>query len=348
LARTRTRAILDALAKVTRRDRKSIFSFSANNISYTAVALLFMSDPGALIVFAVIIAMVLFFPLTADPLRKIPPERLSLWPLAAREHRFLRVMSVGFNPLVWLLVALLVWKRVTLGLWALVAVMFAIGFAAPWRYLHGRGGAARWLPGVSWLPRFPTHLNQLLRKNLRELLATLDFYAALVLALAAAAFRVAGRLPSDAFLPLTLLVMLLISTCALSLFGLDGEGGFTRYQLLPLPGWQILAAKDAIFLLVCVLLTAPLHPLAGFAAALMALAAGRGSSIGRHGDERRWRFRTSHSFGVSVTQIALMIAAGAATAGWDAFAVVPCLLVYGISVWRPGHLLERHIAESVG
>jgi hypothetical protein len=336
----RARAILAALAKITRRDRKSIFSFSANNISYTAVALLFMSDPGALIFFAVIIGLVLFFPLTADPLRKIPADRLSLWPLTHREHWTLRAISVWLNPVIWLLVALLVWKRIALDLWALIAVLFVIGFAAPWRYLGGSGMALRWLPS------FPTHLNQLLRKNLREILATLDFYAALVLALAAAAFRIAGRLPADAFLPLTLLVMLLISTCALSLFGLDGESGFTRYCLLPLPGWQILAAKDAVFLLVSLLLTAPLNPLAGFSAALMALATGHSSSIVRHGDERRWRFQTSHSFGVSVTQIILMILGGGATAAWNGIAAVPCLVIYAISTWRAGRMLEQHLAAS--
>jgi hypothetical protein len=337
-----TRAVLVVLAKVTRRDRKSIFTFSSNNISYTAIALLFMSDPGALIFFGIIVALILFFPLTADPLRKIPPDRLLLWPLSAREHWTLRAASVWLNPVIWLLLAMLVWKRVALDLWALVAALFALGFVAPWRYFGGHRFAFRWLPS------FPTRLNHLLRKNLRGILATLDFYAALVLAAAAAAFRIAGRIPSDAFLPLTLLVMLLISTCALSLFGLDGEGGFTRYRLLPLPGWQILAAKDAVFLLVSVLLTAPLHPLAGFAAALMALTVGHGSSIGRHGDERRWRFQTSHSFGISVTQIALMIAAGATTAGWNALAAVPCLAIYAVSTWRAGRVLERHIAESVG
>jgi hypothetical protein len=337
----RTRAILAALAKVTRRDRKSILSFSANNISYTAVALLFMSDPGALVFFAVIIATVLFFPLTADPLRKIPADRLSLWPLTTREHWILRASSVWLNPVIWLLAALLVWKRVTLGLWALVAALFVVGFAAPWRYLEN------WHPAARWLPSFPTHLNQLLRKNLREILATLDFYAALVLALMAAVFRIAGRLPADAFLPLTLLVMLLISTCALSLFGLDGEGGFTRYRLLPLPGWQILAAKDAVFLLISVLLTVPLNPLAGFAAALMALTIGHGSSIERHGDERRWRFQTSHSFGVSVTQIVLMILAGGATAQWSVLALVPCVVIYAISTWRAGRALDERLAASI-
>jgi hypothetical protein len=337
-----TRAVLAALAKVTRRDRKSIFSFSANNISYTAVALLFMSDPGALIFFAIIIALILFFPLTADPLRKIPPDRLLLWPLTAREHWTLRAASVWLNPVIWLLLVLLVWKRVAFDLWALVAALFALGFVAPWRYFRGRRLAFRWLPS------FPTRLNQLLRKNLREILTTLDFYAALVLAVTAAGFRIVGRLPADAFLPLTMLVMLLISTSALSLFGLDGEGGFTRYRLLPLPGWQILAAKDVIFLLVSVFLTASLKPLAGFAAALLALTVGHGSSIGRHGDERRWRFQTSHSFGVSVTQIALMILAGAATADWNALAAVPCGAIYLFSTRRAGRMLETYIAGSVG
>ncbi len=336
------RAVLAALAKVTRRDRKSIFSFSANNISYTAVALLFMSDPGALIFFGIIVALILFFPLTADPLRKIPPDRLLLWPLTGRQHWALRAASIWLNPVVWLLLALFVWKRVALDLWALMAVLFTLGFVAPWRYFSGRGLAAR------RLPRFPTHLNQLLRKNVRELVATLDFYAALVLAVAAAGFRIAGRLPADAFLPLTMLVMLLISTYALSLFGLDGEGAFTRYRLLPIPGWQILAAKDAIFLLISVLLTALLKPMAGFAAALMALTVGHSSSVSRHGDERRWRFQTSHSFGVSVTQMVLMVVAGGATAGWSALAAVPCVAIYLLSTRRSGRMLETRIAESVG
>jgi len=66
---------------------------------------------------------------------------------------------------------------------------------------------------------------------------------------------------SEALVPLTLVVMLTISTCAQSLFGLDGDGGLTRYRLLPIAGWQILAAKDLTFLLMALLLTLPLSPL---------------------------------------------------------------------------------------
>ncbi|MBV8732695.1 MAG: hypothetical protein JO336_23030, partial [Acidobacteriia bacterium] len=101
----RARIILAALAKLMRRDRKSIVA--GNNLSYTAVALLFMSDPGAIIFFGSIIGVVLFFPLSADPLRKIPAERLALWPLTSRERRIVRLLSVWLNPVSWVLAALL-------------------------------------------------------------------------------------------------------------------------------------------------------------------------------------------------------------------------------------------------
>jgi hypothetical protein len=335
-----TRAILAALAKVTRRDRKSIFSFAGSNIAYLAMAFLFAGDPVAMGFFGTIIALVIFFPLTSDPLRKIPPDRLTLWPLTEHDHWRLRAVSIFLNPLIWILAGLLVWRRVTLGLWALVAVLFVVGFSAPWRFLGERHAA------LLWLPSFPSHLNQLIRKNLRELLATLDFYAALIFVIPAAAIRAAGRLPHDALLPMTLLVMVMISTCALSLFGLDGEGGFTRYRLLPLSGWQILAAKDAGFLLVSVVLTLPLNPIAGLAAALIALAVGHGISVERHGDEKRWRFQTSHSFPAAIIQLLLMSTAGAGAA-WNPLVLALCAVIYAVSTWVAGRALEQQFADSM-
>jgi hypothetical protein len=65
---------------------------------------------------------------------------------------------------------------------------------------------------------------------------------------------------------MTIMVMLALSTCAQTLFGLDGDGGMTRYRLLPVPGWQILAAKDVPFLLASLVMTLPLAPSAGLAA----------------------------------------------------------------------------------
>jgi hypothetical protein len=337
----RARVILGALAKVTRRDRKSIFSFSTNNLFYVGIAFLFTGDPGAMVFFGVIIAVVLFFPLTGDPLRKIPPERLALWPLTRRERWVLRAASAWLNPIVWMLLVLLAWRRVTPELWTLVAMLLVLGFAAPWKFLSERGCV--WL----WLPSFPAPLNQLIRKNLREMFATLDFYAALAVALPAAVIRGAGELPAAAFLPLSLLILLPLSTCALSLFGLDEEGAITRYRLLPISGWQILAAKDVVFLLVSVLLTAPFRPLAGLAAALMALAAGHFASVKRHGHERRWRFQTSESFAASLTEIVPMIAAGAAAVQWNSLVLVACLVLYILSTWRAGHVLEGRFSETL-
>src|SRR5205823_12599907 len=105
-------------------------------------------------------------------------------------------------------------------------------------------------------PNLPGPLNHLVRKNLREILSTLDFYCALILSLSAAGLRAAGAaMPADAFMAMALLVVLALASYAQCLFGLDGEGGLGRYGLLPLKGWRMLAAKDAAFLLVALALT---------------------------------------------------------------------------------------------
>ena len=40
-----------------------------------------------------IMGLVVLFPLSTDPLRKIPPSRLALWPLDRRDHWILRLAS---------------------------------------------------------------------------------------------------------------------------------------------------------------------------------------------------------------------------------------------------------------
>ena len=114
------------------------------------------------------------------------------------------------------------------------------------------------------VPQFPGPLNQLVRKNMREILATLDFYCALILSLAVLAYRVFGpALPPEAFMAMTVLVVGAMSSYAQCLFGLDGEGGLSRYRLLPVRGWQLLLAKDVAFLAVVIPLTLPLGRAAG-------------------------------------------------------------------------------------
>jgi hypothetical protein len=68
--------------------------------------LLFFGDPRAFVSPNVIIGLILFLPLSAGPLRKIPRGRLGIWPLARREHRLLRIVSPWLNPVAWLLAGL--------------------------------------------------------------------------------------------------------------------------------------------------------------------------------------------------------------------------------------------------
>src|SRR5581483_7286911 len=166
-------------------------------------------------------------------------SRLALWPLENRERRLLRVISPWINPMTWMIAGLALWAgrgKISLGLWALAAGLVIAAFVlsdlpfapldAAWRHI----------------PRFPSALNHLIRKNIREMLATLDFYCGVILSLAALLFRLFGPpMPREAFLALSVLVVLALSSYAQCLFGLDGRGGLSRYHLLPLRGWQILA-----------------------------------------------------------------------------------------------------------
>jgi hypothetical protein len=190
------------------------------------------------------------------------------------------------------------------------------------------------------LPHFPGPLDQLIRKNLREALATLDFYCAFLLAAVCFCFRVAGALPREALLPMSVAVLLALSTCAANLFGLDGDGGMTRYRLLPIPAWQVLAAKDAAFLLIVLTLTLSLAPLAALAGALIGLAIGHYGSVRRRHPERRWRFATASGIAGALLQMAAIAFAAASVVNGSVLFLVPCVALYAWSTWHWGKALE--------
>jgi len=331
----RTAAILGALWTAVRRDAKSMGSFTGNNL-FSVVALSFTKkDRGVFLSLNVLIGLVLFFPLSTDPLRKIPPQRLTMWPISNGERWLLRIASPWLNPMTWLLAIMVLRRSVTMGVWALLAGLFAIGFVVPsLPWVRGRGAWQR-------LPHFPGPLDQLIRKNLRELLSTLDFYCALLLSAGALIFRMRGTLPHDALFPLTMLVTLTLSSYAQTLFGLDGAGGLTRYRLLPLPGWQILAAKDAAFLLVNVTLCLPLAPLAGLAAALVALSIGHSASVNERREQTRWRFSTGVSFGSGIIQVLIMALLAASTVYASPLMLAPCIAAYVWSTWWYGREMMK-------
>jgi hypothetical protein len=331
----RTAAILRVLWRVLRRDQRSLQSVASNN--FFIVSALLLQNAGTFIY--LIIGVVLLFPLSTDPMRKIPRSRLQLWPLDGRDRHLLRALSPWVNPMTWALAALAIWAargRVSIGLWALAAAIAGGGFLLS----ELPGGPAHGL--LRRVPRFPTALNQLVRKNIREILCTLDFYCGMALAAAAAAWRAAHMpLPAEALLALTLLVVLAFSSYAQCLFGLDGRGGLSRYRLLPLRGWQILGAKDAALLTIVIPLTLALAPLAGIGAAFVALAIGHEASVNQTRVQARWRFSSGAGIPYGLFQAAAMAMAAAGIFFSGAFILAACAAAWILSLWWYGRVIDR-------
>jgi hypothetical protein len=169
----------------------------------------------------------------------------------------------------------------------------------------------------------------------------LDFCCGALIAVAALGWRLAKLLPTDAFFPLTIVSMLAISTCALTLFGLEGPAGMLRYRLMPLRGWQILIAKDAAFLTIALILALPLSIPGAMAAAFIALAVGHKASIRTPRPQSRWRFQTGPSFGDALAQIIPMTSAGAAVVYSSKLILLPCIAAWAISTWYFGREIDR-------
>lgn len=330
----RPAAILKWLWRIAKRNRQS-FAFTGNNIHYTAIASLFMLDIAMAGILLLIMGVIVILPMSSDPLRAIPAVRMRVWPLEDSERRILRLVSPLLNPLTWIVIALAVWKGASLGIVALAAGVVAAGFLTSAR--ASGGGVSLW----RWLPNLPTPMNHLIRKNLREVLSTLDFFCGALIAVAALGWRAAGLLPPAAFFPLTIVAMLAISTCALTLFGLDGAAGMKRYRMMPLRGWQILLAKDAAFLTIALLLALPLSIPGAIGSAFIALAVGHRASIQSPRRQLRWRFQTGPSFGDAIGQIIPMVMAGAAIVYQGLWVLPICIAAWAGSVWYFGRVIDR-------
>ena len=62
--------VLRATYNALRREQQSRLKVPANNLYYAAVASIFMLDPTLAMFVATVVLIVLFFPLSADPLRR--------------------------------------------------------------------------------------------------------------------------------------------------------------------------------------------------------------------------------------------------------------------------------------
>ena len=330
----RLRPVLKAIATAMKRERKTFGSIATNNFF---VASLLMADAvGFLYLLG---ALVVLFPLSTDPLRKIPPERLAIWPLSAVEHRRLRLLTPWLNPVTWGLAALAIWAlrhTESFSLLALAAGLFAIGFFVP--SVSGEPVFLRWIPAPGGT------FVQLVRKSLREMMLTLDFYLALLLGVSALAYRLyVPAFPEEGRMVMTLLIVLALSSYAQCLFGLESKGGLTRYRLMPIEGWEILAAKDVAYLLVILVVTAPLSAITGLAAGLAALAVGHAASLQEGREQTRWRFSSGASFNNGVTQVLAIAGAGVTAYRITPLILLPCVLACAGSAWWYGRKLQSEL-----
>jgi len=320
-------AVLRAVGLASYRELRSFQSITGQNFFY--LVLLIALQPESAYFFGLIVGALLFFPLSSDPLEKVPVERRKLWPLDAAEWAAVRTASLFLSPVIW--IAGFVLLRVG---WRLAYQLAVIGLAA-----HALSYAVR-----RWAPRFnlmrmvpapPGVMGQLMRLHWREMLTTLDPYIGLLLTLATTAYRLTGgKLDAEALPILSMVVVVAISTSAQVLVGLDGAGA-QRYRLMPLQGWQILLAKDAAFLAVLVILIAPLEIPASFTAGLAALTIGH-SRLGEQPAQQRWRFTSGVMWPTGAFQMFAIFAIGNGVLKFGILFVVLTVAAWLISLWWYG------------
>jgi hypothetical protein len=284
--------------------------------------------------FMAVLGLLLLFPLSSDPMDKIPPERLGLWPLTKGGRFSLRIVSLLLSPLLWLALLLLL-KTATLGF----AVLF-LSFVAAGRFFSRMAGFTADIR----LPLLPGRFGGLVSHNLRQMLIVLDTWVAVLIGVVAFLYRLLSPHPDPEALPvLGILVALALSTYSQALFGLDSASAMTRYRLFPLRGWQILLAKDVASLAILLVLVMPLSPLPALTFGLTALAIGHHSSVMIGMPQRRWRFTGGRLLPVG----ALQAIAGTGLAFTEmrsgSIVVAPVVAAYLVSVWVYGRGLETRL-----
>lgn len=345
------RTILRALRRAVARDLGTFGSIKVNNL-FLFVALLAYGalnsgqPPKSAYPFFILLGFLLLFPLSSDPLGKIPPSRFGLWPLSGGQRLGLRFASLALSPVTWIgIVILLRTARpaMALGFVGLAAAMqtaSALGRRAVQRDPHWNL--------LRYIPRFPGRLGGLVRKNVCEILSLLDPYAALFLSIGGGLYRLFGAHPDpEAFAIIGLIVALTMSTYAQSLFGLElGSGsGMTRYRLVPANGWEILLAKDIAFLAVLLVLLLPLDPMPGMTFGVAALALGHHSSVLLELPQQRWRFTGGRLLPVGALQALAGMALGFLEYERGFVVFVVAAIGYAASLHYYGRRWER-LAEA--
>lgn len=304
-------AILGAVRLAVGRDLRTFESIKFNNFFLFVTLMVFGAlrsgmEPRSAEPLLILLGLLVLFPISSDPLARIPRSRLALWPVRRVERIALRIVSLALSPIAWMTI-FLIWLKAG----AIIALYF-LGLAVVVQCLAvlGRHLAIR-SPRYNlmhYVPPFPGVLGGLIRCSWRETLTLLDAYVAILLSIGGIAYRLIIPRPDAAAFPILAgMIALALSTHAQSLFGFELASGVTRYRLWPLRGWQILLAKDIAFLAFLAVLVVPLDIGAGLASGFGALALGHRSTVFSRLEQRRWRFAAGR-VAIGAAQIAACFA----------------------------------------
>ena len=318
-------AVLRAVGLASYRELRSFRSITGQNFFFWVLVVAYQ-QPESAEFFGVILCALLFFPMSSDPLEKVPSDRRKSWPLDRYDWLAIRVASLLFSPVIWIAAFIVI----RIG-WRLAYQLALVGLAA-----HGVSYVfKRWAPSFNLLrfvPAPPGVMGQLMRLHWREMLTTLDPYVGLVLTVATTIFRMTGGVLQREALPIiSMVVVVALSTSAQVLIGLDGAGA-QRYRLMPLAGWRILLAKDAAFLIVLLILIAPLEVPASLTAGLAALAIGHQRSAMQPVPETRWRFTSGVMWPVGAFQTFAIFAIGNGVLKFGAIFMVATVAAWVVSL----------------
>jgi hypothetical protein len=322
--------LLKALGLVSWRDIRSLGSIGGQNFFLFVVFVAL--QPESAIFFALILGVVLLFPLSSDPMQKVPGERRAMWPLLRWEWTAVRVWSLALSPIAWLAIVLLARAG-----WRVSAIAAAGGVSVQAiAYLAKRfSRTSRWLHGI---PAPPGVVGAIMRLQWREMLRTLDPYVALALVVGTELYRFSGK-PLD---PAALQIMALVTVVAMStetqvFFGIDGHGA-ARYAQLPIRGWQILLAKDLAFLALLGLLVMPLDFVGGLVSGIAILAIGHRRSVLKPVRQAAWRFTSGALFPDGLIQVVVLFWVGRSAKAVGLPLIGPCILAWLASLlfygWR--------------
>ena len=213
--------VLRAVGRLPLRDLRTFSAAGTNN--FFLFCFLLLQQSGAFL--QLIVAILLLFPLSVDPLKRVPRSRWTA--LAVRDGRpgCDSRGSFALSPEAWIRRRHCCsgWRARP---WGCGSPRFRWASVRPRRHSRLCPNACPESIRYATSRPCPGRFDGLVRKDIREMLSLLDPYCELILAISGAVYRVMARHPEpDAIVGVTLLIVFAVSTYANLLLGLTRTPG---------------------------------------------------------------------------------------------------------------------------